>query len=108
MGGGTPEPGDLPICPVDVGFVNEVGEPLRDASGMPIATQFVLSSGEARALDLKAADAFRGSTGLRKAFRAVAVTRPPNPCQPPVVTLEVFDNLTGRSSLIYAPNGPAL
>jgi hypothetical protein len=109
IGGGQPDPSELPICPVDVGFVNDAGEPFRDASGMPIAAQFVLSSGKARALDLKASDAFRGSTGMRKAFRAVAqVTLPPNPCQPPVATLEVFDNLTGRSSLIYAPKGPAL
>ena len=111
IGGGNPDPSDLPICPVGVGFVDDMGEVFRDASGRPIVARFDLDPGAARALDLRAADAFRGSTALRKAFRAVArvmtpTDTPPNPCRPPVVTLEVFDNLTGRSALLYAPMGP--
>ncbi|OGB92305.1 MAG: hypothetical protein A2Z31_03030 [candidate division NC10 bacterium RBG_16_65_8] len=106
IGGGTPDPSDLPVCPVEVGFVDDLGEVFRDASGRPIAARFVLAPGEAGELDLRTADAFRGSTGLRKAFRAVArLAHPPSPCRPPaaVATLEVFDNVTGRSALLYAP-----
>lgn len=109
IGGGSPNPSDLPICLVEVGFVDDMGEVFHDASGLPIAARFDLVPGEARELDLRAADAFRGSTGLRKAFRAVVrgTAVPPNPCRPPVATLEVFDNLTGRTMLLYAPMGPA-
>jgi hypothetical protein len=106
IGGGSPDPSQLAICPMEVGFVDEMGEPFRHPSGMPIAARFELSSGEARALDLRATDAFRGLTGLRVAFRAVArVILPPSPCLRPVATLEVFDTVTGRSALVYAPMG---
>ena len=106
VGGGAPDPSDLPSCPVTVGFVDSMGEPFRDASGMPIAAEGTLVPGEAGALDLRSADAFRGLTGLRVAFRAVLrVAFPPNPCQPPVATLEVFDNLTGRTGLLAVGGG---
>jgi hypothetical protein len=43
---------------------------------------------------------------MRVAFRAVLrVAFPPSPCQPPVATLEVFDNLTGRT-MVLIPTDP--
>jgi hypothetical protein len=108
VGGGTPDPSQLPACPVALGFVNSMGEPFLDASGMPIAAEGTLEPGTAGALDLRSADAFRGLTGMRVAFRAVlrvGVVLPPSPCQPPVATLEVFDTLTGRTLVLY-PSDP--
>ena len=43
---------------------------------------------------------------MRVAFRAVLrVVFPPSPCQLPVATLEVFDNFTGRTSLLAVGGG---
>ena len=108
VGGGSPDPNGLPSCPVALGFVNSMGQPFLDASGMPIAAEGTLAPGQAGALDLRAADAFRGLTSLRVAFRPVMrvlATAPPNPCQPPVATLEVFDSLTGRTNLLAVGGG---
>ena len=101
VGGGSPDPG---ACPVEVSFVDETGAPFLDTSGTPTAAQFMLAPGEARELDPRAADAFRRSTGLRVAVRAVAhVAVPSNTCRPPAATLEVFETLTGRTSVLYVP-----
>lgn len=104
-GGGSPDPSDFPPCTVLGGFVDERGESFRNTSGTPIMARFELDPGEAGALDLRAADAFRGSTSLRVGIRAVAQVIVPStgPCQPPRATLDVFNNLTGRSTLLYAP-----
>ncbi len=109
VGGGSPDPTALPVCPIEVGFVDDMGDPFRDASGMPIAMSGVLAPGQAAFLDLRAVDAFRGATGLRVAFRPVVRVLPDpsgGPCQRPVPTLEVFDIVTGRSTLLYAPSAP--
>lgn len=104
VGGGSPDPS---TCPVEVSFVDETGAPFLDTSGTPIAARFMLAPGEARELDLRAADAFRRATGLRVAIRAVVhVAVPSNPCRPPAATLEVFDTLTGRTSVLYVPTQP--
>ena len=84
-----------------------MGDPFRDASGMPIAARGVLAPGQAAYLDLRAADAFRDTTVLRVAFRPVVrvlSTAADEPCQRPVATLDLFDPLTGRSTLLYAPS----
>lgn len=108
VGGGTPDASELPVCPFEVGFVDEMGEAFRDASGMPIVASGVVAAGQATYLELKAVDAFRETTGLRRAFRpAVRVlsAATDEPCVRPVPTLELFDTLTGRGNLLYAPPG---
>ena len=106
IGGGQPDPSNLPACPVEVSFVNASGDPFRDASGTPIKALIALDPGQAGALDLRSVDAFRGLTSMRVAFRPVLrVVFPPSPCEPPVATLEVFDNFTGRTSLLAIGGG---
>jgi len=106
IGGGQPDPSNLPACPVEVSFVNASGDPFRDASGTPIKALIALDPGQAGALDVRSADAFRGLTSMRVAFRPVLrVVFPPSPCEPPVATLEVFDNFTGRTSLLAIGGG---
>jgi len=91
---------------VEVSFVNASGDPFRDASGTPIKALIALDPGQAGALDLRSVDAFRGLTSMRVAFRPVLrVVFPPSPCEPPVATLEVFDNFTGRTSLLAIGGG---
>lgn len=103
---GQPPPGD--ICPVAVGFVNAAGNPFLSAAGAPIAAQFNLAPGASASLDLPAADAFRGVTGLRVAVRGTLVTAPPDdqapdPCARVVPTFEIFDQLSGRTTLALYP-----
>jgi hypothetical protein len=111
VGGGSPDPtavGDgaadlssLPPCAVDVGFVNELGDPYRNSSGVPIAVSGTLTLDRAVSVDLKAADAFRGVSGSHVWFRPVVRVLTTTSCQRPVLSLEVFDTTSGRSALQY-------
>ncbi len=106
-----PEPGL--VCRVALGFVDAAGNPFRNAAGLPIAAQVDLAVGASAWLDLLAADAFRGRTGLRVELRPTASVLevppddgfPPDPCQGAVPTFEVFDAVTGRTQLALYPFG---
>jgi hypothetical protein len=101
LGGGTPDPSTLPPCAVEVGFVNELGDPYRNASGAPITVTGTLTLDRAVYVDLKAADAFRGVSGPRISFRPVVRILTATSCQRPVLSLEVFDTTSGRGALLY-------
>jgi hypothetical protein len=101
LGGGTPDPSTLPPCAVEVSFVNEIGDPYRNASGVPIIVSGTLTLDRAVFVDLKAADAFRGVSGPRVAFRPVVRILTATSCQRPVLSLEMFDTTSGRSALLY-------
>jgi hypothetical protein len=98
IGGGSPDPSTLP-CAVEVGFVNELGDPYRNASGVPITVSGTLTLNRAVFADLKAADAFRGVSGPRISFRPVVRVLTATSCQRPVLSLEVFDTASGRGAL---------
>jgi hypothetical protein len=109
-----PEPG-LPSspCAVALSFLDENGETFQDRDGIPVATSAALLPGQSAFLELSSADAFGESTALRKQFRALVERSPgppdvpPNPfCSGIVSTLEVYDNLTGRTTVLYYPPNP--
>jgi hypothetical protein len=101
LGGGSPDPSTLPPCAVEVSFVNDVGDPYRNASGVPITVTGTLTLDRAVSVDLKTADAFRGVSGPRVSFRPVVRILTATSCQRPVLSLEVFDTTSGRSALLY-------
>jgi hypothetical protein len=105
LGGGSPDPSSLPPCAVEVSFVNEIGDPYRNASGVPITLSGTLTLDRAVYVDLKAADAFRGVSGQRISFRPVVRMLTATSCQRPVLSLEVFDTSSGRSAVLYAASG---
>jgi hypothetical protein len=101
LGGGSPDPSTLPPCAVEVSFVNDVGDPYRNAGGVPITVTGTLTLDRAVSVDLKATDAFRGVSGPRVSFRPVVRILTTTSCQRPVLSLEVFDTTSGRSALLY-------
>jgi hypothetical protein len=94
-------------CMAMLGFVDATGKAFTDANGMPIADKFELVPGQATELDLRGADAFRGSTAMRRDIRAtLAIAGVANgPCARPLATVEIFDVLTGRTQVLY-PTDP--
>ena len=103
-------------CIAILGF-QEVNEtPIVDGDGRPLARQVRLMPKDVAVLDLHSADMFARSNRLRSSFLAsvslvpetclVPGTGDPGPCPVPseachnvVVTLEVFDSVTGRTSV---------
>ena len=99
-------------CAVSLAFLDEAGAPFLDRDGRPLASAERLAPGEAAALELPAPIAFGGAAGLRRAFRGFVQSRPgppnvpPNPCADALVTLEIYDVLTGRTTIVAGPGAP--
>ena len=94
-------------------FRDDNGEVFHDRAGSPVTTRAELLPGQSVFLELRAGEALAGSTALRKQFRAVVERNPgptqfpPNPCEGLVPTLEIYDNFTGRTMVLYEKNpGP--
>jgi hypothetical protein len=105
-------------CRVTLGFVDTSGQPFLDQNRRKIAREVNLLPGQAALLDLRFDAVTDGNdwrptpvdrTG-RVQFRAgleFPAGTPPDPCRDLVPTLEVFDNLTGRTAVLYPPHlGP--
>ena len=94
-------------CLVTLGFVDDQGAIFHDRAGNPLVARAEILPGESAFLELRAADALGRTTALRKQFRATIERRsgpveyPPNPCDGIVPTLEVYDNFTGRTTVLY-------
>jgi hypothetical protein len=109
----TPPDPDLPPSPCDVAlaFVDDAGVTFRDGSGNPIALEASLEFGESAALELPSSIAFLGRSGLRRAFRAsvedaAAPRLPPSPCAGVVATVEIYESLTRRTTVVQQNPGP--
>ena len=87
-----------------LGFVDAAGKAFTDAKGMPVAAEFQLFPGQTTELDLIGADAFRGSTAMRRDIRP-AVNCSVHPELSCSATVEIFDVLTGRTQVLY-PSDP--
>ncbi len=92
---------------VRLGFVGANGIPLRDRAGNVISMEAALLPGEGAWLDLEAGEVL-ALFESRRQIRAVVLhlpgaVDPPNPSIPVVVTLEIFNRLTGRTESLYAP-----
>ena len=102
-----PDP-DMPACTVMVSFVGGDSVPFLNASGAPVIREFSLMPGRAAFLDLTPREAFGDNRQLRVQLRGkVEWLEPPDPDTPDpciglVGTLEIFDNLTGRTVILYA------
>jgi hypothetical protein len=99
-------------CVLTLRFLDARNEPFVARSGDPVRHDVALLPGEAAVLELTAASAFAGTSALRRLFRAsveAAADVPPDlpsPCTGLIATLEIYDNLTGRTQ-VHVPNpGP--
>ena len=106
-------------CMANLAFQHADGTPFMDRAGHLVQRVVKLMPNGAAVLDLKSADVFVDSTDLRSTLRADVrllpeaclvpgtgdwppgpCRYPPGPCRNVVVTLDVFDNLTGRTNVI--------
>jgi hypothetical protein len=95
-------------CRVVMYFVDSSGDMLRNGDGQPIRREVMLEAGHAAFLQINGSD-FIARDETRLTFRPVVRvfipppdgerTLPPDPCVP---TLEVIENGTGRTSLLFA------
>jgi hypothetical protein len=98
-------------CTVTLVFNRADGTPYLTREGRPIQRQVALLPDLSVNLDLRAADVFIDDPNIRAAFSAsVKMTEPdgadmPEACRNVVVSLDIFDNITGRSSLFLAHPG---
>jgi hypothetical protein len=92
---------------VSLGFVGANGIPLRDRGGNVISMEVLLLPGQGVSLDLDAGEVM-SLFELRKQIRPVVAHVPDANIPVPddnhvVVTLEIFNRLTGRTESLYAP-----
>ena len=84
-----------------------MGETFVDRAGAEIISNVSLPPGHATFLDLRTGDVFRDDRLRRVQFRAGLEYPPvpvsPGPCANVVATLEIFDNGTGRTTVMYHP-----
>ena len=99
-------------CTVILVFNRADGTPYLTREGRPIQRQMALMPDASGVLDLRAADVFIDDPNIRAAFSAsVRMTEPDGgdmpagACRNVVVSLDIFDNITGRSSLFLAHPG---
>jgi len=91
-----------PPCRVTMAFVDSDGHLLRNNAGQPVIRVVILQPGQSASLQING-DAFIARDQLRLNVRpvvfvtAIDSTIPP-PCVP---VLEIIDNLTARTSLVY-------
>jgi hypothetical protein len=102
-------PPDVPpeLCRVTLGFLDSDGKTLLTRRGSEIVQEVSIMPGQAAFLDMPAAEVLRGSR--RVEFRAglefpPATALPLDPCRNIVATLEIFDDLTGRTMVFYPPD----
>jgi hypothetical protein len=105
-------PDPLHDCRVMLGFVDSMGQTFFDRAGAEIVSEVSLPRGHAAFLDLRSGEAFRDERTRRVQFRAGLEGVPPpdntpDPCANLVATLEIFDNETGRTLVLYQPPDPA-
>jgi len=99
-------------CTITLVFNRADGTPYVTREGRPVQRQVALMPDGSAALDLRAADVFVEDPNIRAAFSAsVKMIEPDGPdipagaCRNVVVSLDIFDNITGRSSLFLAHPG---
>lgn len=99
-------------CTVTLGFNRANGTPYLTREGRPIQRQVALIPDGSVVLDLRAVDVFIDDPNIRAAFSAsVRMQEPDGPDMPAgacgnvVVSLDIFDTVTGRSSLFLAHPG---
>ena len=99
-------------CTVTLGFYRLDGTPYLTREGRPIQRQVALMPDGSAVLDLRAADVFVEDPNIRAAFSAsVKMQEPDGPdmpagaCRNVVVSLDIFDTITGRSSLFLPHPG---
>ncbi len=90
---------------VRLGFVDADGIPLYDRAGNEIAREVELMAGHGAWLDLEARDVLSRSE-LRKQIRPVVTILPVAGVPPDrvIVTLEIFNRLSGRTEVLYVPS----
>jgi hypothetical protein len=93
-------------CRVSLGFLDAAGAAFHDRKGAAIALDTDITPGQSVSLRLRSVDAFAGFSGRRRAFRPV-LADPPDPdfpagaCRNLSATVEVFDNASGRTRVLY-------
>ena len=105
--------GEAPVaCTVTLGFSRPNGTPYLTREGRPIQRQVALIPDGSVVLDLRAVDVFVEDPNIRAAFSAsVRMIEPEGgdipsgACRNVVVSLDIFDTITGRSSLFLAHTG---
>ena len=88
-------------------FLDSDGEVLRTQDGQPVQRTMTLEPGHSAFLQINADD-FIGRNEVRLNFRPLVIVQPPPvdgtqayPPGPTVPTLEVIDNATARTTLLY-------
>jgi hypothetical protein len=103
-------PVDLPPnpCIATLSFLDDTGRVFVDRLGQPISLEVTLDAGESAALELPSSVAFLGRRGLRQPFRTLVevASGPPDDCAGLVTTLEVYEEVTGRTTVLYVAPGP--
>jgi hypothetical protein len=103
-------------CRATLAFDHANGAPYMDRTGRPVRREALLLPDGTAVLDLRASDVFIDNPNIREPFRASVRLVPPDvgditpdtgdrpagPCQDVVVTLEVFETLTGRTSVFVS------
>jgi len=94
-----------PIAPSDpfrvlVGFAKSNGQPVLNADGVPMQTVLTVHPGESASFDLSA-HFFLGPGEIRAEIRPVVA--PEGPTQRIIPTLEIIDDTTGKTVVLYAP-----
>src|SRR6266496_4816434 len=97
-------------CRIGLSFLDARGIIINDRNGRPMATQLDVAQGASGLLDMSAgAIIVVGGFNGRVQFRAL-VQLPPaprdgsvDPCANVIPTLEIFDQLTGRTALFLHP-----
>jgi hypothetical protein len=99
-------------CTIALVFNRANGTPYLTREGRPIQRQAALMPDGSVVLDLRAADVFIDDPNIRAAFSAsVKMIEPEGgdipagACRNVVVSLDIFDSITGRSSLFLAHPG---
>ena len=97
-------------CRATLAFDHASGTPYLDRAGSPVQREALLMPDGTAVLDLRSSDVFIDNPNIREPFRAsvrftvpdapdVPPDNPDLPCEDVVVTLEVSETLTGRTSV---------
>lgn len=110
--GEPPEP-VRPACEATLSFIGADGRPFVDRTGRRVERVVSVAPGETKSLSLPSSVVFGDGAALRALFRAtVRLGEPPepvapDPCAAAQVSVEIYDNLTGRTTIsIGSPPEP--